>query len=233
VVSSATDRTTAAERPAPADREPVTRPRVLEAALAVIDRDGVEGLSMRKLGAEVGVEAMSLYNHVADKDDVLDGVVALLWEEVAERTAPGPTWQQQVRALAAAIRATAHAHPHAYPLVLTRGVLPSELLEISGRLLATLQEAGFGDIAGDAMVALGSHATSQALAELSWYGPREDGGDASAGEPAGASDGTAGSPETLEAEAVRALAECDTDRQFAFSLELLIDGLEARLAQAG
>lgn len=250
-MSSPTERPAVAERPASADREPLSRQRVLEAALALIDRDGEAGLSMRKLGAEVGVEAMSLYNHVADKDDVLDGVVALLWQEVDARAAPGGTWQQEAREFAAAVRATAHAHPHAYPLVLTRGVLPSELLAISGRLLTALRAAGFGDLAADAMLALGSHVTSQALAELSWFagspGESGAGGSASAGASAAASvdasaataatTGGAGttSPapghETPEAEAERAIAECDDDRQFAFSLDLLITGLESRLGQ--
>ena len=61
-------------------REPLNRERVLRAALALADEAGVESLSMRKLAKELGVEAMSLYNHVANKDDLLDGLVDLVFE---------------------------------------------------------------------------------------------------------------------------------------------------------
>lgn len=206
---------------ASARREALSRERVLAAALALIDREGIEGLSMRKLGAALGVEAMSLYNHVKDKDDVLDGVVGLLWREVGQRTHSRGPWQEQARALAAAIRATAHAHPRAYPLVLTRGTVPLELLEVAGGVLEALRAGGFGALAQPAMLTLGSHATSQALAELSWFG-----------------DCAAQAPHAVPAEApqpvvdaAEALAACDCDHQFELGLELIITGLEALSAQ--
>lgn len=199
-------------------RQRLTRQRVLAAALAVIDRDGVEGLSMRKLGAETGVEAMSLYNHVADKADVLDGVVGLLWREVAERLRPAATWQQHIRELGAAVRAVAHTHPNAYALVLTRGGLPPELVEIGNQLVARLREAGFGDLATDAMLAVGSHVTSQALAELSWYGQAA---------------GVASGPADPSVAAGQVLAVVDSGGQFAFTLELVIEGLQGRLERRG
>ena len=64
----------------PEPRVPLSRERVLRAALALADQGGIESLSMRKLGQELGVEAMSLYNHVANKDDLLDGIVDLVVE---------------------------------------------------------------------------------------------------------------------------------------------------------
>ena len=63
-------------------RIPLTRERVLKAAIALADRDGAEALSMRKLGQELGVEAMSLYNHISNKDDLLDGVVDAMVGEI-------------------------------------------------------------------------------------------------------------------------------------------------------
>lgn len=203
-------------------REPLTRERVLRAALAVIDRDGLENLSMRRLGGELGVEAMSLYNHVPDKAAVLDGVVEILWEEAAERDAhaePGQ-WQAQARSLADAVRQTAHAHPHAYPLILTRGVLPQEVFRLGGRLLSSLREAGFGDLAPPAMLALASHATSQALAEVTWQGASVAGDTAEMARQwpplVGARD---------------ELPRADMDAAFTFGLELQIEALEARLAR--
>lgn len=207
-----------------ANRAPLTRQRILDAALAVIDRDGLDGLNMRKLGAEVGVEAMSLYNHVGGKEDVLDGVVALLWHEVESRMNRDGSWQQQARALAGAIRDTAHAHPHGYPLVLTRGVLPSEVIGLGRQLLASLREAGFGELAPRAMLTIASHATSQALAEVSWYGAR-----ATHDAPAVGGDAPQWPPLVdIDDE----LPQHDAHTPFAFGLELLIEALEARLGDS-
>ena len=199
-------------------RAPLTRDRILTAALELIDREGLEALSMRKLGAELGVEAMSLYNHVANKDDVLDGVVTLLWSEIASRTPTTGPWDEQARDFANAVRATAHAHPQAYPLVLTRGVLPPTVFRLGGKLQEALQEAGFADLAPAAMLALTSHAASQALAEVIWYGERasdEDDREASQWPP------IVGAEEELP--------RFDLDAAFSFGLELQIQALAARL----
>ena len=68
--------------PDAAPRAPLTRQRVLRAAVALADRGGVGALSMRKLAQELGVEAMSLYHHVANKDDILDGLVDVVFGEI-------------------------------------------------------------------------------------------------------------------------------------------------------
>ena len=72
-------------------RAPLSRDRVLQAALALADEGGVEALSMRRLGQALGVEAMSLYKHVADKEAILDGIADLVTEEMGSprRTSPG------------------------------------------------------------------------------------------------------------------------------------------------
>lgn len=215
---------TPTEQQPAAARVPLTRPRVLAAALALIDREGVEGLSMRKLGAEAGVEAMSLYNHVTDKADVLDGVVALLWREIAAGLPTSGSWQERVRGLAAAVRGVAYRHPNAYRLLLTRGTLPREGLEVSGQLLAWLRDAGFGVLAEDATRAIGAYAVSYSLAELAWYGDRgQADGCLSVDEAPADFEGLAG-------EGWQAVADCDDESQFAFGLDLLVAGLEAKLA---
>src|SRR4051795_9894904 len=63
-------------------RKPLSRERIVAAALEVVDEQGIEALSMRKLGQQLGFEAMSLYNHVANKDDLLDGMVDLVLAEM-------------------------------------------------------------------------------------------------------------------------------------------------------
>ena len=77
-------------------RVPLNRDRVLRAALDLVDEGGVEALSMRKLGQMLGVEAMSLYNHVANKDDILDGIADVVWREI-DLPVPGEEWEEAIR----------------------------------------------------------------------------------------------------------------------------------------
>ncbi|MPY80782.1 MAG: TetR family transcriptional regulator [Actinophytocola sp.] len=109
-------------------RERLSRERILRAALRYIDEHGVEKLSMHKLGAALGVEAMSLYNHVANKGDVLDGVVGVLWEEIEAEAEPGADWRENYRRFARAIRDVLGRHPRAVPLVPFRPVMSNASL---------------------------------------------------------------------------------------------------------
>lgn len=102
-----------------ADRPPLSRARVLEAALELIDEHGLDALSMRKLGAALQVEAMSLYNHVSSKEDLLTGVADLLLEMV-EIPSAGDDWRVAVRQLCNAVRQVGVAHPRAFPLLVTQ-----------------------------------------------------------------------------------------------------------------
>ncbi len=77
-------------------REPLTRDRVMGAAIALADEEGIEALSMRKLGQALGVEAMSLYNHVKNKDDILDGIVDMVVSDF-ELPPPDTDWKAAIR----------------------------------------------------------------------------------------------------------------------------------------
>jgi TetR/AcrR family tetracycline transcriptional repressor len=102
------------------DRVPLNRARVADAALAFIDEHGLDGLSMRKLGAELGVEAMSLYNHVTNKADLLDAVADRLFDDVlAAYGDPSGDWKVHARALCHAYVDVAAAHPLAVSLLIT------------------------------------------------------------------------------------------------------------------
>jgi AcrR family transcriptional regulator len=90
-------------------RAALTRERVLHAAITIADRAGIDALSMRKLGQELGVEAMSLYNHVANKDDLLDGMLDVLVSEI-EPPASGDDWKAALRERALAARALLGRH---------------------------------------------------------------------------------------------------------------------------
>jgi AcrR family transcriptional regulator len=122
-------------------RIPVTRDRVLQAALGLADEGGVEGVSMRKIADELGVKAMSLYNHVANKDDVLDGMVDATYAEIAAPT-PGAEWQAQVREIAVSAHEVFLRHPWAAGLQMSVKPGPGRL-RYGDRLLGCFRDAGF------------------------------------------------------------------------------------------
>ncbi|HKV56649.1 MAG TPA: TetR/AcrR family transcriptional regulator C-terminal domain-containing protein [Ktedonobacteraceae bacterium] len=121
--------------------EPLTRQRVLEAALHLIDQEGLEGFSMRKLGASLGVEAMSLYNHVESKRAVFDGVIELLIVQAPLPVHPNATPREELWTIAHAFRDVLHAHPRVLPLVATSPLRTSASLVMLDRLLETFHQA--------------------------------------------------------------------------------------------
>src|SRR6187402_160992 len=97
----------------PTPRTPLTRERVLATAMTLADEGGIESLSMRKLAQALGVEAMSLYHHVANKDDLLDGMVDAVFAEVELPEADGRRWRAPIRARCASMREVLLSHPWA------------------------------------------------------------------------------------------------------------------------
>jgi AcrR family transcriptional regulator len=122
-------------------RIPLSRERVLRAAIKLADERGIEALSMRKLARELGVEAMSLYNHVANKDEILDGILDLVASE-ADLPSDGPDWKAAIRQSAIATRDVFLRHPWASSLSMTRQGGSSERLRRADWMLRTLREAG-------------------------------------------------------------------------------------------
>ena len=145
----------------------MTRRAVLEAALALIDREGSDALTMRRLGRELGIEAMSLYNHVRDKEDLLDGVVGLLASEVET---PGPEvgdWAERIAELVRRYRRLAHAHPQAFPLIALRPLKTPEALRPIEWAFGVASEAGISPDATLLMFrVLASYANGYVLNEL-------------------------------------------------------------------
>ncbi|MET9518179.1 TetR family transcriptional regulator [Streptomyces sp. NPDC002994] len=136
----------------------LNRERVLATALEVVDRDGLSALSMRKLGAELGVEAMALYRYAPSKDALLDGLVEAFWQELHQELnqAPGTTtdpaqWRRELHRIALATHRVALRHPHVVPLLATRMLStplarrPLPVLRGDERVLALLYDAGFGE----------------------------------------------------------------------------------------
>lgn len=133
-------------------RAPLTRERVLRAAIALADRGGFAALSMRKLAQELGVEAMSLYNHVANKEDLLDGMVDLVFAEIGLP----PTevdWKTAMRQRAIAMWEVLSRHRWAIGLMESRSQPGPATLRHHDAVLGCLRRAGFS-------VALAAHAYS-------------------------------------------------------------------------
>ncbi|HVN50971.1 MAG TPA: TetR/AcrR family transcriptional regulator C-terminal domain-containing protein [Acidimicrobiales bacterium] len=140
-------------------REPLTRERIISAAVEIVDEGGFGALSMRKLGAAVGVEAMSLYNHVDNKEDVLDGILDAVLREVPPPD-PDLPWDERLRELAHGFRRVGLAHPGVLPLFNSRRILTAEAFSSIAGIHGILLEAGFDEeCALDAFVFVASFIT--------------------------------------------------------------------------
>ncbi|WP_028642396.1 TetR/AcrR family transcriptional regulator [Nocardioides sp. URHA0020] len=139
----------------PSERVPLSKERIVDAAVAFIDREGLPGLSMRRLGTLLGVEAMSLYRYVPGREQLLDAVVERIVDEmeadpdVVERPQHG--WQDYLQRLAHGIRRVALSHPRAFPLVASRPAEapwlrpPLRSLRWVEAFLQGLRDEGFSD----------------------------------------------------------------------------------------
>ena len=130
------------KRTAASERTSLTRERVLRAALELADAEGIETLSMRRLGGRLGVEAMSLYNHVADKEDVLDGILDLVIGGIAVPES-GADWRKAMRERAVSARQAFRRHPWAAALMDSRTSSGPGRLRYFDALVGALTGAGF------------------------------------------------------------------------------------------
>jgi AcrR family transcriptional regulator len=135
-----------------AARARLTRERVLRAAIGLADTSGIDSLSMRKLGVELGVEAMSLYNHVTSKSDLLDGMVDLVFAEI-DLPIDGVGWRDAMRRRAISAREVLARHRWATGLMETRTSPGPATLRHHDSVLGILRGAGFS-------VAMAAHAYS-------------------------------------------------------------------------
>jgi AcrR family transcriptional regulator len=144
-----------AGKPAPSERVPLSRARIVTAAVDFIDEHGLPGLTMRRLGERLGVEAMSMYRYVPGREELLDAVVELIVAEMQEDVdvidEPRDGWQDFLQRLAHGVRRVALAHPRAFPLVASRPLEapwlrpPLRSLEWVEKFLDGLLEEGFDD----------------------------------------------------------------------------------------
>ena len=126
----------------PAKRTPLTRERVLRAAIALADERGAQELTMRKLAQQLGVEAMSLYNHVANKDDLLDGMIDIVFSEI-DAPAAGGDWKAELRKRAISTREALNRHRWAIGEMEGRTSHGPNNLRVHDAVLGCLRAAGF------------------------------------------------------------------------------------------
>jgi AcrR family transcriptional regulator len=206
-------------------RVQLTRERVVAGGIELADRDGIESISMRRLAQELGVEAMSLYTHVRNKDDLLDGMVDAVIGKIPTN-ADGADWKKSLRQMALAARGIVLTHPWAPHLIESRATPGPATLRYINAVLGVLREGGF-TIAQThhALHILGSRALGFTQDLFDDSGDLEPETAASLASELGAT-----LPYVAEmALAVThggALGRCDDDVEFEFALDLILDGLD-------
>ena len=207
-------------------RIPLSRERVLRTALALADAGGIKCLTMRRLGQELGVEAMSLYNHVANKDDIVDGITEMVLAEI-EVPSGGADWKAEIRRTAISSHEAFLRHRWACNLMMSRPKASTSRMLWMEAVLRTLREAGFSaDMTHHAYHALDSHITGFTLWQVNMpFETKAELVDMAEGFlrqiPADEY------PYVIEhAEQHLAPSSPDGATEFEFGLELILDGLE-------
>jgi AcrR family transcriptional regulator len=159
--------TTRSKGGAPHRRLPLTRERVLATALKLADQGGIASLSMRKLGQELGVEAMAFYHHFANKDEVLDGIVDLVFSET-DLPAAGLDWKSTMRERAISVRDALLRHQWAIGLMESRRNPGPANLRHHDMVIGALLAGGFTmAVAGHAYSLLNSYVYGFVLTKMS------------------------------------------------------------------
>ena len=218
--------------PNPAPRAPLSRERVLNAAVSLADAGGLDALTMRGLGQELGVEAMSLYRHVANKDDLLDGMVDVVFGEI-EVPQAGTDWRTAMRDRGISVRAALTRHPWATPLMQSRSTPGPATLRHHDTVIGSLRAAGFPvALVAHAFSALDSYIYGFAMQQRSL--PFETGEETAELAAAIMAQFPAGQyPHFVELTVEHVLQPgYDYGEEFEFGLDLILDGLERALRTA-
>jgi AcrR family transcriptional regulator len=215
--------------PSAEPRLPLTRERVLATAVALADRGGIGSLSMRKLAQELGVEAMSLYHHVANKDDILDGLVDVVFSEI-DLPSGEESWRAAMRRRAISAREALRRHPWATGLMESRPTPGAANLRHHDAVLGVLRGAGFPvELAAHAYSLLDSYIYGFALQEASL--PFHTPGEAAQVAQAIMAEFPASEYPHLTEIAVDHVLQpgYDYGNEYLFGLDLILDGLERAL----
>jgi AcrR family transcriptional regulator len=228
--------------PGSAPRISLSRERVLRAAVKVADERGIEALTMRRLAEDLGAEAMSLYYHVANKEDILDGVVDVIATEInnvvgqVDVPAKGADWKKAARQRILSAREVFLRHPWAPRVFETRTKTSPAVLQYHDALIGLMRDGGFSyDLIHHALHALGSRA-------LGFTQELFDPGDGAGGEEAAAAMENMADQlphlvgmlmEVAHDDPDSTLGWCDDQTEFEFGLDLILDGLDRIRETAG
>ena len=206
----------------------LTRKRIIATAMELIERDGVEAVSMQGLATELECGVMSLYSHVPSRPALLDGVADALISGIEITRAPDGCWQQEIRAQAMVFRQIARAHPRCAMLVAGRPLSSARIVRPLEAALATLRAAGFGRQESVRIVrALAAYVVGSLLREVGAAPGLADAGDDGSHRPRLPA---AEFPQLSELAAE--LRDRDPDADFEFGLDLLL-GAAATLTDYG
>ena len=213
-------------------RARLNRDRVLRVAVALADAGGIESMTMRKLGVELGVEAMSLYNHVANKAELLDGMIDVVFAEIVLPPS-GTEWRTAMRRRAISAREVLARHRWATGLMESRSTPGPATLRYHDTVLGILRGAGFSiELAAHAYSVLDSYIYGFALQEPSL--PFDNGEETTKVAQAIMARFASGEYPHLTEIAVEYVMQpgYDYGNEFAFGLELILDGLQRALRSA-
>ena len=216
-------------------RIPLSRERVLRAAIKVADEGGIESLTMRRLAEELGAEAMSLYYHVANKDDVLDGIADAIVGEINDIVdqidvpTKGSAWKNAVRQRILSAREVLLRHRWAPRVLETRTTVSPAVLRYHDGLVGLMRAGGFSyDLIHHALHAMGSRALgfSQELFDPG-SGPADEDATAALDSMADQLPHLVGMlMEVSHDDPDSTLGWCDDQTEFEFGLDVILDGLD-------
>jgi AcrR family transcriptional regulator len=208
-------------------RAPLTKDRVLHAAVALADEEGIASLSMRKLGEVLGVEAMSLYKHVTNKEDILEGIVEIVVREIEVPTIGGE-WKTAMRRRSISAHEALLRHPWATMLLVSRANVGPAMLRYVDATIGCLREAGFSWAMTDhAWNAIDNHVYGFTLQELNFPFEPDEYAAAAAGFLSRIPSETHPYMNGMAREVIE--RRHDGLHDFAFGLDLLLEGLERLL----
>jgi TetR/AcrR family transcriptional regulator, tetracycline repressor protein len=216
---------------ADARREPLSRGRIVEAALGIMDEEGLDAVTMRKIGRALGVEAMSLYNHVADKDDVLGGIVERVMSEFDPPPSEG-NWREDAKNAAREWRRMLTRHPNVMTLMAERRkpLTTADSVRPMDAAIGVLRKAGL-DVydAAQSFHAFGAYIMGFVMMEQGMMLGHGDGDEDHLREHAEFTQMVAAGELPHLIEALPVLHECAPEDQFEFGLDLLVRGVESKL----
>ena len=214
------------------DRPRLSRERVLTAAVSVADASGIAGLTIRSLAQELGVKPMSVYHHVANKDEILDGIVDIVFSEIDLPSVEGE-WRTEISKRASSARSVLRRHPWAITLLESRTSPGWATLRHHDANIATLRAAGFSvEMTAHAYALIDSYVYGFALQEAALPFESDTVADVAASMMELFSTGEY--PHLLELTTDFVLQPgYDFGNEFAFGLELILDGLARSLPDEG